>query len=384
MTVVATKPEPPSFTRFVTVAATMGLLGFGGGWVVLGWIRRAFVDERRWISESEFIEYASVASVLPGTTAPNLLTLLGHRLGGPRWAAVAPAVFVLPSAVLVAAIAAFYDQLRGMDFVMRLFDGMGAAVAGVIVAVAISMRRRAVTTLFSGAIALVAFALVLARMAGLLEVFVAAGVLGAATMRPKGGPPTGDATALFALAPAVAVVVPAATVLGIFWLFARIGSATFGGGYSMIAAMHDDLVGRGWVDDKTFSDAIAVGQITPGPVALAGTFIGYRVGGLAGAVAATAGMFLPPLAITLAVARSLASFRSSAAVKGALAGVGAAVVGVIAASAWSVGQASVHDMPALVVALLACALMVARPKLSPLWPLFGGALALYAYRKLAR
>ena len=380
MNAASSPAEPPSFWGFILAAATMGILGFGGGWVVLGWIRRSFVTDRAWLTDAEFGDLASVAAVLPGTTAPNLLTLVGYRLGGVGWAVAAPAVFVLPSAVLVGAVAANYEKLRGIGPIMRLFDAMGTVVVGLVVAVALTMRRRAVTSALSAAIALAAFGALVGHVAGLVEVFVAAGLLGATTMRPPGASPTTTKISAMMLAPAGLIALPAATKLGLFWLFAKVGAVTFGGGYAMITAMHDEVVGRGWLDDKTFSDSIAIGQITPGPVALAGTFIGYRIGGAFGAVAATSGMFLPPLVLTVIVGGSLSRFRNSAGVNGALAGVGAAVVGVIAAAAWSLAQTSVRDAPALVIAMAACALMTLRPRLTPMVPLFGGGTMLVAYR----
>ena len=368
----------PSLGRFLTMALALGLLGFGGGWVVIGWIRRVVVEERGWMREDEFVEHAAVAAALPGISGPNLLTVVGYRLGGVGWAVSGPVVFVFPSAVLVTVIAAYYEWIRGLHLVMELFDGMTAAIAGVVLSVAIGMRKKALESVLSMAIAAGALALLVSHVVGLLEVVVGAGAIGVAAMRPKekGG------HALLALGPLAAVAVGSVSTLTILWVFTRIGVATFGGGYAMVPAMDREIVGRGWLDEKTFMDAITIGQITPGPVALSGTFLGYRLGGIAGACAATAGMFVPPLILAILAARSLARFRASPWVQGFLSGIAAAVVGVIVAASWSIGKSALHGVVGPVIAVASVVVMVARPRTSPVLVLFCGALVHLAWTRV--
>jgi chromate transporter len=361
--------EPPSLARFLTVALALGLLGFGGGWVVVGWIRRVVVEERGWMGEDEFVEHAAVASALTGITGTNLVTVVGYRLGGVGWAVAGPMVFILPSAVLVTVIAASYDWIRSLHLVMQLFDGMAASVAGVVLSVAIGMRKKALESALSMLVALGALVLLVTHAVGLLEVVLAAGVIGVIAMRGQ----TTDRLIL-ALGPVATFSIGTVSSLTILWVFSRIGVATFGGGYAMVPAMEHEILGRGWLDEKTFTDAITIGQITPGPVALSGTFLGYRLGGVMGAAAATAGMFVPPLVIAILVARSIARFRASPWMHGFLSGIAAAVVGVIAAASWSIGKSAIHTVASLVIAVASTVVMVARPKASPVVVLFCGAL----------
>jgi len=143
---------------------------------------------------------------------------------------------------------------------------------------------------------------------------------------------------------------------------------------------HEVVAVRGWLSEAAFRDAMVLGQVTPGPVAIAATFIGYRVGGLLGSLSATLGMFGPPFVLSLLAARSLAAFRSSRQVQGFLRGVSPAVVGVIAAAAVALARTSLHSVFAAGVAAVTLTVLARVPSLSPLILLaLGGALNLIAH-----
>jgi chromate transporter len=264
---------------------------------------------------------------------------------------------------------------------------MSYATVGVVGAVAIEMRRLAVKTRVEIAIAGLAVAALSFRVANLLEVVAVAGLVGVFLLRP----PEAPQVALSDRDPRVDTFPPASTrlrsvvlppmlllasgSLGLFAVFAHIGVATFGGGFAMIPPIEHEVVAlRGWLTEAAFHDAMVLGQVTPGPVAIAATFIGYRVGGLAGSIAATLGMFGPPFALSLLAARSVTAFRSNTLVRGFLLGVSPAVVGVIAAAAVSLWRTSVDSPFAAVVAVTTWVALARFPKLSPLIPLvLGGA-----------
>jgi chromate transporter len=368
--------EGPSVRRLVTLGLVLGVVGFGGGFAVAQRIRRALVDGKRWIDDDTFVEAFAVASALPGTAATNLLTVLGYRLTGPAGALGAALGFLAPSVALMIAFGAAYEHLRGVAVVASFLDGMSLATVGVVAAVAIDMRRYAIRARLGWVLAAGAAVVLIARLASLLEVIAVAGLVGLVALRPApaaganrrsgDGPPSALLRGVLPGLPAFLTIPSAA----LFLVFARIGVATFGGGFAMIAPIEHEVVHlRGWLGEGAFNDAMVLGQITPGPVAIAATFIGYRVAGLAGAGAATLGMFGPPFLLSLAAARSIARFRESPSVQGFLAGVAPAVVGVIAASSVSLWRTTVRSPPAAALAAAAFILLVVRPKLSPLVPL---------------
>ena len=370
----------PNVRRFAVLGLVLGVVGFGGGYAVAQRIRRTLVDDKGWIDDDTFVEAFAVASALPGTAATNLLTVLGYRLTGPAGALGAALGFLAPSIALMIAFGAAYDHLRGVAVVASFLDGMSLATVGVVAAVAVDMRRYAVRTRLGWVLATGAAAALIARVANLLEVIVVAGLVGLIALRPApgaGGRRPGDSVAPTSLRGVLPGLPALLTIpsLALFLVFARIGVATFGGGFAMIAPIEHEVVqARGWLGEGAFNDAMVLGQITPGPVAIAATFIGYRVAGLAGAGAATLGMFGPPFLLSLAAARSIARFRESPAVQGFLAGVAPAVVGVIAAASVSLWRTTVHGIPGAALAAAAFVLLVLRPKLSPLVPLAAGGL----------
>jgi chromate transporter len=372
----------PSVSRFIVLGLVLGVVGFGGGFAVAQRIRRTLVDEKRWIDDDAFVEALAVAGALPGTAATNLLTVLGYRLTGPAGALGAALGFLGPSVALMIAFGASYDHLRGVSVLASFLDGMSLATVGVVGAVAVDMRRSTIKTRLGWLLGAAAAGVLVARLANLLEVIVVAGLTGVLALGPPDGggagrrspddfPPASLRGVIVGL-PAALGAAPAALLLVVF---AHIGVATFGGGFAMISSIEHEVVRtRGWLSEGAFNDAMVLGQITPGPVAIAATFIGYRVAGLAGAGAATLGMFGPPFVLSLAAARSMAAFRESRAVRGFLLGVAPAVVGVIAASSVSLWRTTVHSNLGAAIAAGAFAILVLRPKLSPLVPLAAGGL----------
>lgn len=202
-----------------------------------------------------------------------------------------------------------------------------------------------------------------------------AGLVGAIWLRP--GPPRAASraddyppgslrTVLFALPHLAALP----SVFALLFVFARIGVATFGDGIAMISPMEHEIVHvRGWLGEDAFRDAIVLGQITPGPIAISATFIGYQVAGLIGAALATFGMFAPPFFLAVVAARSMDAFRRSPVVSGFLAAVAPAVVGAIVAACVALFHNAVHGYRHAAIAAAVFALLVARPRLPPLLPI---------------
>lgn len=363
------------------VALYYGVAGFGGGYSVLAQLRRDLVERRRWLSAEEFLVLAELSKSLPGTPATSLLALLGQRVGGVRGGVVAAGAFLLPSMAVMIACGAAYSWIRQAASLATFFDGMNAAMVGVVGAVTIELGRSALHVRRDVALAALCALLLATRVVSepvLAGVAVAIGAIrGGMTSRPP--PPRGDAPKserLHGLLPALALPLAVGTGLsalaGLVRVFVPIGVMTFGGGLAMIPGIeHMVVVEQRWLDPKAFADAIALGQITPGPVAICATFIGYRVAGVLGAVVATLAMFVPATALALAAGHSVERFRSSPIIEGILRTLAPAVIGMLAAATFSLGRAAVGHGVDIAVAIVAFALLLVRP-LSPLWILVGG------------
>ncbi len=391
-------PRPrPGIGAVAALALRTGLLAFGGGFAVVSRVRRSVVEERRWIDENAFVEHLAVASALPGTNATNLIIMLSHRFAGVRGAIAAAVCYITPSALMMIAFGAAYDRMRGVAAIDAAFEGLAAAVVGLVASIAYEMRKGAIKRRSDWLFAIgVAVALSM-QWLSLLSVVAIAAALGVILSRgevppSRTPPPPADAaesldapppSRSFAAPIVLAAIAPAGAVLSLFLGFAKISVATFGGGFAMIPALAHESVSQGWVDERAFADAIALGQITPGPVAISATFIGFRVAGIAGAAAATLGIFLPPAILAILAVRSLARFRTSKLVQGALRGVSPAVVGIIAAASFQMWAAAAQTWVSGAIAVVTLAVRVAWPRSSPLIPLFAGGCVTLGLRLLA-
>ncbi|MDO9587336.1 MAG: chromate efflux transporter [Brevundimonas sp.] len=355
----AAEPRPPDlsyaalFLRFLR----FGLMAFGGPVAQIAMVRRELVEREGWISGPRFNRLLAVMQALPGPEAHELCVHLGVRARGRLGGLLAGLGFMLPGFILMLLAAwayARFDIDHGWA-AAGLLGAQAAVVALIIRAThhigAHILIDRALWLIGAAAaaatLAAVPFWIVLPAGAGvyalvrtgrrgaalvLLAAAAAAGLVWVMTREAAGaGPTTGG------VMPDQAAAWPGLLLSGL-----KAGLLTFGGAYTAIPFLRQDLVGRGWLDDGTFLDGVAVANVLPAPLIIFATFAGYAAGGLGGAVAMTAGVFLPAFAFSMVFYDRLETIVSEPRVRAALDGVAAAVVGVIAATAVSLA-AGLHD-----------------------------------------
>jgi chromate transporter len=344
----------------------LGVLGFGGGMAVLAMIRRELVTRRKALSEEEFAEAAGVAQMLPGALSVNAFTILGTRLGGWTGGVLAGWGFVFPSFLLMLALAATYPAFRYLPLADSALAGMIAGVIALVVWTAVDLARSgSVRRRCEAALAAATLLAVTLGWVGVLEAVLLAGFAGILCNAPDWRRFPSPALAPW---PAALLLGGASlpTLVSLAGVFLRIGAATFGGGYVMIPFIaHEVVEARHWIPGVEFADAVALGQVTPGPVVISAAFIGYRVAGLAGAIAATGMVFLPPGLIAIAAGRALDRFGKNPVVAAFLAGVRPAVVGLLGSAAVALAQAGFHAWSELGLAAAAL-LAVLRWRVHPL------------------
>jgi chromate transporter len=379
-----------SSSSLVRLALKYGLLGFGGGYSVLAQLRRELVEEREWIDAEEFLVFAELSKSLPGTPATTLIALLGQRVGGVRGGVIAASAFLVPSMVLMMACGAAYGVLREAPGLSPFFDGMGAAMVGVVAATTLDLAKSALRHRWDVLGAIACAALLALRVVSEPLIAVGAIAFGIARAVTRSEPRANDeppkSERLHGVSPVVAILFGAgAGVLGgLVRVFVPIGVLTFGGGLAMVPAIeHTVVVQEHWLDKKTFAHAVALGQITPGPVAICATFIGYRVGGVLGSLIATVAMFGPALMLALVVGHSIERFRRSPLVESALRALAPAVIGMLAAATSSLGRAGIDDIVTAVIAVLTFVVLM-RLRVSPLVPLVTGGVVHVIARLLLR
>jgi chromate transporter len=422
-------------------ALVLGVTGFGGGLAVLSQIEQRLVERRRWVSIRRFLETAAIAQSLPGAVAANALALIGLELRGIRGALVGTVGFVLPSFLMLVVAALLYSNLRHLAVVDGIFRGLNPAVAALVLMTAVRLGGRVVLlpdgrpggwrALWSNHWALLILAsacLAVVLGIGVVEVVVGAGIVGVVRWslrhlpdpiegfelrwrwfrhrvvdaarfgaralqlpwwrrwRDRGEDDLLSASPLWILmAPVLGIVMARLEALGgLATVFLRAGAVTFGGGFAMIPLLESELVRiHGWLTPQEFADAVALGQVTPGPVVITSTFVGYRVAGIPGALIATASVFAPAWLMALAVGGSVRNVRKSPAVQAFLHGIQPAVVGLMFAAAIALARSGINDWVGAAVGVASLVLLW-RWKLIPAYVLAGGAVVGLLWRILVR
>lgn len=353
--------HPPhlSFAALFLRFLRFGVLAFGGPVAQIAMIRRELVDQERWIDSGRFNRLLAVMQALPGPEAHELCVHLGIRARGRLGGLVAGVGFMLPGLVLMLLAAWGYSELAGRSPVLgAVFFGVQATVLAVIVRAVHRIGEHILSTAsLWGVMAVSAFA----TMAGVSFwiVLPAAGLFCAGARAGRWWLVAGVLSAAFAAAlvassipikaPALPVATTTATTLALFVTGLKGGIFTFGGAYTAIPFVRTDTVGRGWATDAQFLDGVGLANVLPAPLVIFATFVGWMSGGLSGALAITAGMFLPAFAFSMIFYERLERVVESERLQTFLTGVAAAVVGLIAVTAFQLGSAAVADTPALPV-----------------------------------
>jgi chromate transporter len=287
-------------------------------------MRKDWVEDNGWATAEDLSRGLTLSTLCPGPVGSQLATYLGRLRGGALGATAAMAGFILPSFALVVGIASVYGRWGGAPGPRAFFTGAGCAVIAVIAKSALKLTktmlgRNRSSWAIAGASALI---ILLAPSLSFLAIVAAAASCAYADSRPS---------ARGAVAPAFAAC------LALAFMGIKAGLLTFGTGLSIIPVIRAHAVGRGWVTEPQFVDAVSAGMVTPGPIVMAAAFVGYLHAGFAGAVAATLGLFVPVWALTLLLAPLVDRYAADARVRGFARGAMAAAMGGIAAASLVMG-----------------------------------------------
>jgi chromate transporter len=344
----------------------IGVIGFGGPPAHIALFRRLCVEERGWLSATEFEDGIAATNLLPGPASTQLAIYCAWRLRGRLGAVVGGISFILPGLAIILALSAVFLSAHPPLWVLGLAAGAGAAVPAVAVSAAWSLvpaswqragtaraaRTRWLLYLLAGGVsaATIGVFLVLVLIGcGLLEVAVRTRGDG----RPRRAPP--------AVVPALALPVVTGGIASLCWVAFKVGALSYGGGFVIIPLMqHDAVVTYHWMTGAQFLNAVALGQVTPGPVVQTVAVVGYAASGLWGGLLAAAVAFAPSFVFVLAGARHFDRLRTDARIQAFFVGAGASVIGAIAGSAIPLGRELAHLWQVGVLAAAATWLLVLR------------------------
>jgi chromate transporter len=336
-----------SLLQLVGYALYLGTLGFGGPVALVGYMHRDLVERRKWISEAEYREGLTLAQLMPGPLAAQLAIYLGyvhyHVLG----ATLVGVAFVMPSFFMVLAISWAYVLYGGLSWMQAVFYGVGASVIGII---AISAYKLTVKTIGSDRllwlIYLTSALVTIFTESEWVALFLVAGlVTWYVKMRPRGA---GGATLLgigpFATLPASIPAASPEVLWQITWFFTKAGAFVFGSGLAIVPFLYSGVVKEfGWLNDQQFLDAVAVAMITPGPVVITVTFIGFLVAGFAGAALAAVATFLPCYLLTIVPAPYFKKHGKKPSIVAFVDGVTAAAIGAITGAVVVLGRRTLFE-----------------------------------------
>jgi chromate transporter len=375
--------DAPSLASLFVLFLRIGSTSFGGYMALVSAMQDAVVGKRRLLTDQDVLDGVTLAAILPGPVAINTVAYVGYRLCGAAGAFVCVCGALLPAFGFMVALARLYFRWGQLAQADRVFMGIMPAVAAIVLAAACRMGRTAVRGWREAVIAAGAAVLLLAGSGALVTfgIVVAAALTGRLWFHAAGAAPAappaarGNAGVLLAT-PLVLLPLlggPATVLVKLCGVFAGLSLLMFGGGYVSIPVLQHAVVDTyGWVTAREFADAMALTQLTPGPVLIGAAFIGLKVGGLAGAFAATVGIFAPAAVLLVGCAHRLRRWYAAPALQSALRGVRAAGAGMVVAAAVTIGRMAAPVWLSPLLFALALLLML-RWRVEALWvvPLCG-------------
>ena len=348
------------------------------------------VVRRKWLTEAEFLDLLAATNLIPGPNSTEMCIHIGYRRAGWQGLVVAGALFILPAALITTAFAWAYARFGATPQVGWLLFGVKPVVIAIILQALWSLGKNAVVNIFSAAIALASVAAYFLKVDNLLILFLggllmmlyqnrlrlSSAIRGRlpALLLPLLAPAQWHLGAILAQPALQAAQTATPFSLGRLFLgFLKIGSILYGSGYVLVAFIQDEFVSHlGWLTPQLLIDAIAIGQVTPGPLFSTATFIGYQVGGLPGAALATLGIFLPSFIFVLLTNPLIPRLRRSPWIGGLLDGVILASLGLMAAVTLELGRDALSGPFAIAIALLS-ALLLFRFRVNTTWIILVGA-----------
>jgi chromate transporter len=349
----------------------LGTTAFGGPAAHIAIMEDELVRRRRWLSRERFLDLLGASSLIPGPSSSELAIHIGYLCAGWSGLLIAGSCFILPAAVMVAGLGWLYVHFGKLPAIAGVLYGIKPVVIGVVLQALWSLGRTAVKTTFLGFVAVLSLLLAVFGLYPLLLLLLAGGVGCVSALR----------TSRVSLSVLSSVMVGSGTVstasfslISLFLVFLKLGATVFGSGYVLLAFIRADLVThRGWLTDSQLLDAVAVGQVTPGPVFTTATFIGFILGGIRGAVFSTVAIFLPAFLLVAVSGPLVPRIRKSKAAGAFLDGVNVASLALMAAVTWQLCRASLVDAVTVALAIVSLIALL-RFRLNSAWLVLLGAI----------
>ncbi|MGP8078914.1 MAG: chromate efflux transporter [Dehalococcoidales bacterium] len=366
----------------------LGATAFGGAAAYIAIMQRETVRKRGWLDDQKFLDMLGISNLIPGPTATEMALYIGLEQAGWLGYLSAGLLFIIPGMLATIAIAWAYVKYASLPAVGWILYGVKPVIIAIVIQALWDLGKKGVKgplTAFVGAAAIAAYLFGLNAIAVL---FAGAAIVLFFQSGKRFWP---RVSAFFLLSPFLPLKIPELSTdkvpfkqTTLFLTFLKIGALIYGGGYVLFAFINSEFVSHlGWLTHQQLLDAIAVGQITPGPVFSSATFVGYLMGGWQSALLATLAIFLPAFFFVALASRILPSIRKAWWAGALLDGVNVSALGLMAAVTWQLGRTAIIDWFTIALMILTLVLVL-RVKINSTWLILGGALAGVAYKFLIR
>lgn len=354
----------------------LGFTAFGGPAAAMAMMRQEFVTKRKWLDEDEFLDFMGISNLIPGPNATELAIHIGYKYAGWMGLILAGVCYILPAMVIVLGFAWAYDRFGSLPSLEAVLYGIKPVVVAILLSALLGMIKPQLKLSIGFGISVV---VLLAYVLGVgpLPLMIGGGVLlgffGVIKNKNEIPPSLGGFSPWLIFIGDNQATAETFSLPRLFWVFLKAGSLMYGSGYVLLAFIENDLVrDLGWLSQSQLIDAIAVGQITPGPLSTTATFVGFITGGLPGALLATLAMFLPGFVFVAITHPFLYQLRASRLGSGFLDGVIYASLGLWAGVTWEIMGAALVDPVTIGIAVLSLFLLITYD-LNTSWMILGGA-----------
>lgn len=364
-------------TEVATLFFKLGCIAFGGPAVHIAMMEDEVVKKRKWISQEHFLDLMGATNLIPGPNSTEMTMHCGYERAGWKGLFTAGFCFIFPAVVITSVFAWLYQEYGQLPNVAPFIYGIKPAVIAIILMAAYRLGKKAIKTT---ELAILGALTLIACLLGVNEIIAlfGCGLLGLLLYFIKNK--TGRLNTVIPLVFFQAIAPTKIATLKIFLSFLKVGAILYGSGYVLFAFLDTELVANGWLTRQALIDAVAVGQITPGPVLTTATFIGWQMNGLAGAIAATLGIFLPSFLFVLLLNPLIPKMRKSKIIGAVLNAVNVAAVALIVAVCVVMAKDTLTEWRTIVIALISLSVVFVYKKTNSAYIVLGGAVLGYFLR----
>jgi chromate transporter len=362
--------EPSRLSEVMRLFLRLGATGFGGPAAHISMMQEEVVDKRQWLSRQGFLDLLGATNLIPGPNSTEMAIHIGYLRAGWRGLLLGGASFILPAMLITMGFGWIYVTYGSVPALDWLMAGIYPVVIAIIFKALVDLGRQAIKGWLTAILGLATFVLYLLGVNEVLLLLAGAVVaLLAANQARKMAGLAVPALGLFAAQQASVY-----SLSTLFFTFLKIGFVLYGSGYVLLAFLHSNFVeGLGWLTQDQLLTAITIGQVTPGPVFTTATFIGYILGGVPGALAATVGIFLPAFVLVAVTNPYIPRMRASAGASALLDGVNAVSLGLMGGVTLQLSRTAFIDWLTIALGLISL-LCLFRFRINPTWLILGGAL----------